>query len=320
MTQTDELRLITKVARLYYEHNMRQAEIAEFLGLSQPSVSRLLKRAQALRIVRTIVTPPNGVYTELEERLAEAFDLKDVVVADAMLDDDEIILRDIGSAAAYYLETTLRSNEIIGISSWSATLLAMVDAMRDIPGLRKVKVVQILGGIGNPSAETHATRLVSRLAQLVHGEAVYLPAPGVVGSAESLNVILSDPFVQATMKLMEEVTLALVGIGEVKPSSLLARSGNVFTEKELENLRAMGAVGDILLRFFDCKGQPVDSPFEKRVVGMSLEQLRRVRRAVGIAGGRRKVEAIRGALRGGLINILITDRFTATRLLEGSRS
>jgi DNA-binding transcriptional regulator LsrR (DeoR family) len=316
VTQTDELRLITKVARLYYEHNMRQAEIAEFLGISQPSVSRLLRRAQALRIVRTIVSPPNGVYTELEERLADAYGLKDVVVADAMLDDDEIILRDIGAAAAYYLETTLRPNEVVGISSWSATLLAMVDAMRDIPGLRKVKVVQILGGIGNPAAETHATRLVSRLAQLVHGEAIFLPAPGVVGSAESLKVILSDPFVQATMRLMEEVTLALVGIGEVKPSSLLARSGNIFSERELENLRAMGAVGDILLRFFDCKGNPVDSPIEKRVVGMSLEQLKQVRRAVGIAGGRRKVEAIRGALKGGLINILITDRFTAMRLLE----
>lgn len=316
MTQTDELRLITKVARLYYEHNMRQAEIAEFLGLSQPTVSRLLKRAQVLRIVRTIVSPPNGVYTELEERLAAAYNLKDVVVADAMLDDDEMILRDIGSAAAYYLETTLRSNEVIGISSWSATLLAMVDAMRDIPGVRRVRVVQILGGIGNPAAETHATRLVSRLAQLVHGEAVYLPAPGVVGSAESLKVILSDPFVQATVRLMDEVTLALVGIGEVKPSSLLARSGNVFTEKELEDLRAMGAVGDILLRFFDHKGHPVDSPFEKRVVGMSLEQLKRVHRAIGVAGGKRKVEAIRAALKGKLINVLITDRFTATRLLE----
>jgi len=315
MAQTDELRLITKAARLYYEHNMRQTEIAEFLGLSQPSVSRLLRRAQALRIVRTIVSPPNGVYTELEERLANAYGLKDVVVADAMLDDDEMILRDIGSAAAYYLETTLRPNEIVGISSWSATLLAMVDAMRDIPGLRKVKVVQILGGIGNPAAETHATRLVSRLAQLVHGEAIFLPAPGVVGSAESVNVILSDPFVQTTMQLMNEVTLALVGIGEVKPSSLLARSGNIFSESELEALRAMGAVGDILLRFFDCKGNPVDSPIEKRVVGMSLEQLKQVRRAVGIAGGKRKVEAIRGALRGGLVNILITDRFTAMRLL-----
>lgn len=316
MAQTDELRLITKVARLYYEHNMRQTEIADFLGLSQSSVSRMLKRAQNLRIVRTIVTPPNGVFTDLEEHLADIYNLKDVVVTDAMLDDDEMILRDIGSAAAYYLETTLRSNEIIGISSWSATLLAMVDAMRDIPGLRKIKVVQILGGIGNPAAETHATRLVSRLAQLVHGEAIFLPAPGVVGSEESLQVILRDPFVQASMKLMEEVTFALVGIGEVKPSSLLARSGNVFTEGELKDLRIMGAVGDILLRFFDHQGNPVDSPFEKRVVGMSLEQLKRVRRAVGIAGGKRKVEAIRGALKGGLINILITDRFTAMRLLD----
>jgi len=188
--------------------------------------------------------------------------------------------------------------------------------MRPTPGLKNVKVVQILGGVGNPAAETHATRLVSRLAQLVHGEAVYLPAPGVVGSVESLNVLLQDPYVQATMRIIEQVTLALVGIGEVKPSSLLATSGNVFTPGELEELRAHGAVGDILVRFFDRDGRPLDSPLNQRVVGMSLEQLSRAERAVGIAGGKRKVEAIRGALRGRFINVLITDHFTAARLLE----
>lgn len=316
MARVDELRLMTKVARLYYERGMQQAEIAEILRLSQSSVSRLIKRAHSERIVRTTISPPNGVYPDLEDRLMQTYGLRDAVVADATLDDDEVVVRDIGSAAAYYLETALRSNDVIGISSWSATLLAVVDAMRPTPGLRNVKVVQILGGVGNPAAETHATRLVSRLAQLVHGEAVYLPAPGVVGSVESLNVLLQDPYVQATMRIIEQVTLALVGIGEVKPSSLLATSGNVFTPGELEELRAHGAVGDILVRFFDRDGRPLDSPLNQRVVGMSLEQLSRAERAVGIAGGKRKVEAIRGALRGRFINVLITDHFTAARLLE----
>lgn len=316
MARVDELRLMTKIARLYYERGMQQAEIAEILRLSQSSVSRLIKRAHGERIVRTTISPPNGVYPDLEDRLMQTYGLRDAVVADATLDDDEVVVRDIGSAAAYYLETALRSNDVIGISSWSATLLAVVDAMRPTPGLKNVKVVQILGGVGNPAAETHATRLVSRLAQLVHGEAVYLPAPGVVGSVESLNVLLQDPYVQATMRIIEQATLALVGIGEVKPSSLLATSGNVFTPGELEELRSHGAVGDILVRFFDRNGRPLDSPLNQRVVGMSLEQLSRAERAVGIAGGKRKVEAIRGALRGKFINVLITDHFTAARLLE----
>jgi DNA-binding transcriptional regulator LsrR (DeoR family) len=316
MARIDELRLMTKVARLYYQQNMQQAEIADLLRLSQPTVSRLIERAHKERIVRMVINPPNGVYPDLEDRLACTYGLKDVVVADAILDDDEVVLHDIGSAAAYYVEKALRSNDIVGISSWSATLLAMVDSMHPLPGLKNIQVVQILGGVGNPAAETHATRLVSRLADYVHGQAMYLPAPGVVGSVESLNVLLQDPYVQATMHIVEKVTLALVGIGEIKPSSLLATSGNIFSFGELERLRSQGAVGDILVRFFDYNGHQLSSPLNQRVVGMSLEQLSHVERAVGVAGGRRKVEAIRGALRGHWVNVLITDRFTASRLLE----
>lgn len=317
MTRIDELRLMTKVARLYYERGMQQAEIADLLSLSQSSVSRVIKRAHDEKIVRTVIDPPKGVYAEMEDRLTQTYGLRDVVIADATLDDDEVVVRDIGSAAAYYLETSLKPGDVVGISSWSATLLAMVDAMHPVPNLKNVKVVQVLGGVGNPTAETHATRLVSRLAQLVHGEPVYLPAPGVVGSADSLAVLLEDPFIRRSMQLIERVTLALVGIGEIKPSSLLATSGNVFTEAEREILRRQGAVGDILVRFFDAAGCPIASPLNDRVVGMSLPQIRRVERAVGIAGGKRKVEAIRAALTGRLVNTLITDHFTAERLLLG---
>jgi DNA-binding transcriptional regulator LsrR (DeoR family) len=316
MARIDELRLMTKVSRLYYERGMSQAEIADLLRLSQSSVSRLIKRAHDEKVVRVAISAPNGVYPELEDRLAQKYSLKDVVVADATLDDDDVIIRDIGAAAAYYLETAIKSRDVVGISSWSATLLAMVDAMHAPAGLKYVKVVQVLGGVGNPAAETHATRLVSRLAQLLHGDPYYLPAPGVVGSYESRQVLMQDPFVRQTMQLIDQVTLALVGVGEVKPSSLLATSGNVFTAGELESLRADGAVGDILVRFFDPAGRPLSSPLNERVVGMSLEQLCRVERAVGIAGGRRKLEAIRAALHGRLINVLITDHFTAAGLLE----
>jgi len=315
MTRIDELRLMTKVSRLYYERGMGQAEIADLLRLSQSTVSRLIKRAHEEKVVRVSISAPNGVFPDLEDRLAQKYGLKDVVVADATLDDDDVIIRDIGAAAAYYLETAIKSRDVVGISSWSATLLAMVDAMHAPVGLKNVKVVQVLGGVGNPAAETHATRLVSRLAQLLHGEPYYLPAPGVVGSQESREVLLRDPFVCQTMDLINQVSVALVGIGEVKPSSLLATSGNVFTPGELEELRTAGAVGDILVRFFDSTGQPLSSPLNQRVIGMSLEQLTRVERAVGIAGGRRKLEAIRAALHGRLINVLITDHFTAEGLL-----
>ena len=105
-----------------------------------------------------------------------------------------------------------------------------------------------------------------------------------------------------------------MGIGALTPSELLAASGNVFTERELAELRELGAVGDICLRYFDAGGAPVASALDARVIGIDLERLRRPKRAVALAGGPRKSAAILGALRGRFVNVLITDRFTAERL------
>lgn len=314
MARIDELRLMARVARMYYENDMRQSEIANQLGLSQATISRLFKKAKEEGIVRISVSVPNGVFSELEEEIIAKFNLRDVIIVDCMDDDEQMIQRDIGAAAAYYVETTIKPNETIGLSSWSSTLLALVDAMHQVPRKPNVRVVQVLGGIGTPSAEIHAARLTTRFAKLVNGTATFLPAPGIVGSNQALQVLLEDPYIQEAIDLFNEVSLALVGIGAVEPSDLLADSGNIFSNKELDILRDNGAVGDILLHFFDDIGQPVQTSLDHRVVSMSLSQLHQADRAVGVAGGKRKFKAILGALRGGFINVLITDCFTAKRL------
>lgn len=315
MAQIDELRLMARVARMYYERDMRQSEIAKQLGLSQATISRLFKRAKEEGIVRISVNVPPGVYSDLEEELINIYDLQDAIVVDCMREDEQIIQRDIGAAAAYYVESTIKPNEVIGLSSWSGTLLALVDAMHSVPRKNDVQVVQILGGIGNPAAEIHAARLTERFAKLVNGTAIFLPAPGVVGSEAALQILREDQYVQEATNLFDKVTLALIGIGAVKPSDLLAKSGNTFSEEELNMLRNEGAVGDILLHFFDANGQLVETPLDKRVMSMNLQQIHRADRAVAVAGGQRKQHAILGALRGRWINVLITDCFTAQRLV-----
>lgn len=195
-------------------------------------------------------------------------------------------------------------------------MLATIEAMRPLPRPLGARVVQLHGGVGNPAAEAHANRLINRLATLLHGEAKFLPAPGVVGSADAVPILVADQFVQETMALYDSMTLALVGIGALEPSKFLASSGNIFSKDEMQVLCSQGAVGNICLRFFDAAGAPVITPLNDRVLSMDLEQLQRVRRVVGIAGGRRKFEAIRGALRGNWINVLITDRFMAEQLVK----
>ena len=316
MTQADEVRLVVRVARMYYEWDIKQSAIAKQLGLSQPTVSRLLQQARSEGVIRISVNVPQGVYTELEEQLVKQYRLRDAIVVDCSGESDErFIERQIGAAAAYYLESALRPNEVVGISSWSATLLALVDAMHPTPRKGDVRVVQILGGVGSPSAEAHAGRLTSRLADLLGGAAVFLPAPGVVGSAAAMEAITADHYVRSALDLFDQVTTALVGIGAIEPSKLLADSGNRFSMEELEALRAQGAVGDVLLRFFDAHGAPVNTPLNQRVISMRLEQLRRVDRSIGVAGGARKFDAILGAIRGGWVNVLVTDHLTARQLI-----
>jgi DNA-binding transcriptional regulator LsrR (DeoR family) len=318
MPRVDELRMIARVARMYYEWNMRQLEIAKQLDLSQATVSRLLNRSREEGIIRISINLPSGVYTEMEETLVKKFGLRDAIVVDSLEDNEKLIQRDLGAATAYYLESAIRLNEMIGISSWSATLLTMVDALHPLQRKPGVKVIQILGGVGgNPSVESQATRLTSRLAQLVNGDAVFLPVSGVLATEAARDILMADEGTQRSIRLFDQVTTALVGIGTVDPSPLLAQSGNIFSPKELDLLRQEKAVGDILLRFFDENGKLVETGLEKRVISMSLEQLSKVGRVIGVAGGSRKYAAILGALRGHWINILITDHFTAKRLTAG---
>ena len=306
---------MAKVARMYYQQGLTQSEIMDRLNIHQSTVSRLLRRAENEGIVRIIVSVPSGAHPELEEALQSTYGLQDAVVVDRVDDEDQLV-RDLGAAAAFTVENAIKAGDVIGISCWSAALLAMVEAMRPIRRAPGTRVVQILGGVGNPGAPMHANNLTHRLADLIGAEITLLPAPGVTGSAHARRILLQDPFVQNALTTFNSVTLALVGIGAVEPSKMLAASGNVFSKEELKLLSNKGAVGDICLRFFDEQGRPVITPLNDRVISMELAQLRKVPRVIGVAGGKRKTAAIRGALAGRWINVLITDRATAERLLE----
>ena len=306
---------MTKVARLYYEQKVRQPEIAARLSLSQSRVSRLLSQAIEIGVVRITVVSPTSVHPELEDQLREKLGLRDVVVAHVDDDSEESALSAIGSAGANYLETTLSEADCIGLSSWSSTLLAVVDAM--VPGQAKAKeIVQVQGGVGNPTAQVQATRLTDRFAAVTGAEAKYLAAPGVVANKAVRDGLFQDPYIGAVAQDWGKLTVALLGIGALTPSKLLADSGNTLSDVDLQSLRYAKAVGDVCLHYFDEHGQPVDSALEDRVIAIEARQLLAVPRRIGMAGGKRKVDAIRAAARGKWIDVLITDSVTAVALLN----
>jgi len=313
----DQIRLMTKIARMYHERGMRQRQISEELHVSQPRVSRLLKRAVEVGIVRTTVAVPSGVHSDLEDSLERRFGLREAVVVDAVGSDDALTLP-LGAATASYLEATLTGGDTVGISSWSATLLAAVECMRPARTTVVDTVVQVVGGVGDPRVQVQANRLIATFAQCTGAHPVFMPAPGMLATVAARDSLMGDPAVTRVMDLWPRLTLALLGIGSLEPSPLLRDSGNVMAHADQQLLRDAGAVGDICLRFFDADGRPIDSAINERVIGISAEHLLAVPRRVAAAGGERKRAAIRAALLGGWINVLITDVESAKALVGAS--
>lgn len=311
----DQLRLMTKIARMYHERGMRQTQIADELHVSQARVSRLLKRAGEVGIVRTSVVAPTGVYTDLEEALEQRFGMAEVVVVDAA-GPDEVLTPALGAAAAAYLDTTLGGSEVVGISSWSATLLAAVEAMRPARTRLVDTVVQLVGGIGDPRVQVQANRLMASFAQDTGADPVFLSAPGLLGSTAARKALVRDPTLRTVMELWPRLSMVLVGIGSLEPSPLLQQSGNALPVADQKLLRGAGAVGDVCHRFFDAEGRHVVSDVDERIIGISADALRSVGRRVAVAGGTRKQAALRAALLGGWVNVLITDVGSAEQLLE----
>jgi len=307
-----DYRLLSKVSELYYLQDYTQQQIANRLHLSRPKVSRLIQQAREEGIVQINVVS-NGSFLGLETDLEKRYDLEEVMIVDADTSTDDYVLRQhLGTAGADYLLRTIAAGDILGVT-WGRTLQAVVQALQP-RATPQVQVVQTMGGLGPPEAETHASDLSRRLAQLLGGSLTLLPAPGIVDRMESRAVLMEDRFVQTAFHLFSQLTVAYAGIGALSTNPVFEPDGGALSQEDYETLLRAGAVGDIAMRFFDEDGQPVKTALDDRTIGITLEELQRVPRVVGVAGGLPKVEAILGILRGGIINVLITDYTTATRL------
>lgn len=315
LSPLDELRLLVKVSKLYYEEGLSQDAIMARLSLSRSKVSRILQQARDEGIVQITVITPNHLYPVLENGLEKRFGLLEAVVVECQDDDSkDKVLHDLGLAAAGYLERSLSTGAQVGIS-WGSTLHSMVSALHSSP-IPKSRVVQIIGGLGQPEAEIHAIDLCRRMARALGSELVLLPAPGIVASRQARQVMLEDPYVRRAIETFPDLDIAFVGVGAPEPESVLMRDGSILSSAEMNELLRLGAVGDIALRFFDCQGHPIESEIDHRVIGITFEQLHNIQRVVGVAGGPGKLEALRAALHGKLINVLITDSITAQALMQ----
>lgn len=306
-------RLLVKLAKLYYEDGLTQMAIGQRLGLSRIKVSRMLRKAREERVVQIIINPGGETNTDLEHTLETQYKLAEVVAVVPSEHSPTTIRAELGQAAARCFLRGLQGDETVAVT-WGRTLSAMVRALttEHYPDLY---VVQGLGGLSDPTSDVDGVDLTQRMAQALGARAVILSAPGIVNHKLTRDALMQERHIADVLDRAAGADIALVGVGSPGPDSLLGTS-QVFEQEEIDRLVAKGAVGDIGLRFFDLRGNLVRDEINQRVIGLELEQLKKIPRVIAVAGGIEKVPVLRAALKGRLINVLVTDERTAQALLQ----
>jgi DNA-binding transcriptional regulator LsrR (DeoR family) len=264
------------VARLYFVRDLTKQEIARRLGISRFKVARLLDEARAEGIVRFEIDDPVPVSDPPAQELERAYGL-----------DLAVVVRDesaIPGAAAGLLPELVGPDDVLGVS-WGRTLRRLADELEPLDS--GTPVVQICGAVAGLEPGSGPTETALRFAERTGGPFHPLPAPAIA-SRRARDELLAHEAVRPTIELFEQVTVALVGIG------------------------AHPRGGHLLVHVFDEDGRFVE---EEVSIALPLARLRAAR-VVALAGGESKRVAVTGALRTGLLDVLVTDDACARHALR----
>ena len=311
----DDLELLTRVASLYYLQDATQAEIGLALGLSRPKVGRLLRRARDEQIVDISVRTHPALSVKLESELVRRYGLTQaVLVADQR--SEQAQRRMVARAAANVLSRLVQDGSIVAVGM-GRNVGAVPEEVSEAPS-RSCTFVSAIGGSLQVGTPNNSNEIARRLADHFRGTAQTLFAPAYAENTRVRDAFLGHSDVQETLARAGSADIALVGIGDARDDSAVVEMG-CFSAEEMAQLRRHGAVGDILGFFFDLGGQPPSiGDVERCVVAVSPDQLKQIKCVIAVVGESDKVEAVRGGLGTGILNVLVTTIATARGVLAAA--
>ena len=310
---TNEEEVLVRVSWLYYFENMTQQEIADKLNLSRPKVGRLLAKARQDGIIEIRLSSRiKSLNLSLEDELEKRFGLKEAWVVDSG-EDRDTLYRNMGRAGARFLERNLSGDFMLGIAM-GTSVASIVPFLRRRPASRGT-LITLSGGFTQPGHDTSGYNASWPLAELLGGKLEQLFCPLVADSKETREVILRDPNMSTQLSRAARVDMAIVSIGYVHMDMPLHRLG-FCSRADIEELLDSGAVGEIITSFYDLDGEIVKSDLDDRIIGLRIDELRKIPTTVAISGGLEKTRSILGALRVKCLNVIITDQKTAEAVLK----
>jgi len=303
---------ILKICYLYYQEEKTQEEISRLFGVSRFKISRTLNEAKRKGYVTITINDPEGDFAETEIRLANKFGLQQAIVAKINEFSEKSAMDQVAGAGAHYLRQIVSNYHIFGVT-WGRTVSHVVTTLKPID-VKNLTLVQIGGGLGTIEG-TDNNMLTMMLGQKLGANAHVIPAPVIVRNRSIRDTLFEERKIQQTLEIAKKADLVLFGIGLIGKQGLLWHSG-FLNEDDTVKLRKAGAVGLICGRSFNAQGQKCLDELDDRTIGLNLDQIRKIKHKICVATGQEKVAAILGALKGKLVNALVTDENTATILLK----
>lgn len=305
---TYENSLIIKVAWKYYQEGMTQNEIAEALHLSRMKVIKYLEIAKATNIIQFKINLDQFFDMDLQNEIKEKYHLEDIYVVPAA---SQNLLDSLTKAAAHYIEDRITSDTMINVGYGQAVSRTL--SHLTISTKYKVTFVSLSGGVRFYIPKTVDSS--SDYYTNPNYNHYIMPAPLVVSTDHLADQLIQERPIKKIFEMIPYSTITIIGIGAVNDQATLVKEGYLNTN-EIEILKSMGGVGDLLSQFYDIHGNVLEHPLHKKLVSTDIHLLQSLNHVVAVAGGLEKREAIIGALRGGYIDVLITDEVVARSLIE----
>lgn len=309
-----ETLLLADVAQRYYLDDQTQEQIARSLGVSRSNVSRMLKEARRQGVVEIRIHHPLRTEPHLEAALIARFGLRAcLVLTPGDGTETESVAERLGALAARYLSARIDDGAVVGVG-WGSTVYHVVtsDYFQKRNG---VSVVQLMGSVGGATPDIDGAQVAGRLGRALGARVWYLHAPMVVSEPAVRSGLLRDQHIRRTLEMARRASVLLVSVGAISQASGLYRAGYL-NDADIEFIQAQGAVGDICGSFFQRDGAPCSLELGERTIAVAGEVMHQAEWRVGVGYGAAKALPSVGAVRAGLVNVLITDSEAASEMLS----
>ncbi len=297
-----------EAAVLYYEKKYTQQEIAQIMNLSRQTVSKLLNEAINEKIIEIKIYNPEVTCAELEREICSKFQIKNTIVCGVSTSDEHLrLLMTVKKAAEYIQSLIEKGNQKIAIS-WGHTIQMLIDEFQSISTNNNV-VFPLFGATDQEQSFYLSNELARSFADKINAKIKYAWFPYRPDYIDDCDLFKRTSYYKNLTELWNSIDIAIVGIGN---SDIIQNFGKIFGYSE----NCFSAIGDISTHFFDKNGEFVE--LYENTLCASIDNLKNAKQTIAVACGDNKAEAISVGLRTQVIDTLITDEYTAEKILSTS--